>query len=288
MSEEHQNMDTDAAATAAAEDDRKLFVGGLNQDTKDTDIKEHFGQYGEVESVNLKTDAATGRSRGFAFVVFSTEPACDAAVAAGTHNIKGKDVAVKKAQAKQGKIYVGKLKAELTDEAIKEFFGQYGSIATVEQPFDKVKNERKNFCFITFDKEDTAKKLLKEGTVNISGHELEIKKVNPPNKGMPGGFGGGRGGGRGGFQGGFGGPGYGGYGDAYGGWGGYGGPAAYGGYGGWDGGYGGGYGGYGGGQWGGYGAGGAGGKARGGPRGGARGGARGAGAGRGGQRTKPY
>ena len=36
------------------------------------------------------------------------------------------------------------------------------------------------------DKEDTAKKLLKEGTVNISGHELEIKKVNPPNKGMQG------------------------------------------------------------------------------------------------------
>jgi len=283
-------MDTDAAAAAAAaEDDRKLFVGGLPQGAKDTDIKTHFEQYGEVESVNLKTDAATGRSRGFAFVVFVTEASCDAAVAAGTHNLQGKDVAVKKAQAKQGKIYVGKLKAELTDEAIKEFFGQYGSIATVEQPFDKVKNERKNFCFITFDKEDTAKKLLKEGSVHISGHELEIKKVNPPNKGMQGGFGGGRGGGRGGFQGGFGGPGgYGGYGDAYGGWGGYGGPAAaYGGYGGWDGGYGGYGGGYGGGQWGGYG-GAAGGKARGGPRGGARGGARGAGAGRGGQRTKPY
>ena len=47
-------------------------------------------------------------------------------------------------------------------------------------------SEPKNFCFITFDKEDTAKKLLKEGTVNISGHELEIKKVNPPNKGMQG------------------------------------------------------------------------------------------------------
>jgi len=286
MSEEH-NMETDAAAAAAAaEDDRKLFVGGLPQDAKDTDIKEHFGQYGEIENVNLKTDATTGRSRGFAFVVFVEEAGVNAAVAAATHNIKGKDVAVKKAQAKQGKIYVGKLKAELTDETIKEFFGQYGNVAQIEQPFDKVKNERKNFCFITFDKEDTAKKLLKEGTVTINGHELEIKKVNPPNK-MQGGFGGGRGGGRGGQHGGFGGPGgwggYGGYGDAYG-WGGYGGPAdAYGGYG--MGGYGG-YGGYGGGQWGGYG-GQAGGKARGGARGGARGARGAAGAGRG-QRQKPY
>jgi len=283
MSEEH-NMETDAAAAAAAEDDRKLFVGGLPQDAKDTDIKEHFGQYGGIESVNLKTDATTGRSRGFAFVVFETEEGVNAAVAAATHNIKGKDTAVKKAQAKQGKIYVGKLKSDLTDETIKEFFGQYGSIAQVEQPFDKVKNERKNFCFITFDKEDTAKKLLKEGTVTINGSELEIKKVNPPAK-MQQGFGG-RGGGRGGHQGGFGGPGgwggYGGYGDAYG----WGGPAAaYGGYGGYGGGWDGGYGGYGGGQWGGYG--GAGGKARGGARGAARGGRGAMGAGRG-QRQKPY
>lgn len=241
--------------------------------------------------MNLKTDASTGRSRGFAFVVFVDEAGVNAAVAAATHNIKGKDVAVKKAQAKQGKVYVGKLKPELTDEAIKEFFGQYGNVAQIEQPFDKVKNERKNFCFITFDKEETAKKLLKEGTVNIQGHELEIKKVNPPNKGMQGGFGGGgRGGGRGGQHGGFGGPGgwggyggYGGYGDAYG-WGGYGGGPADA-YGGWAGGYGG----YGGGQWGGYGGNPAGGKARGGgARGGAAGGrGRGAGAGRG-QRQKPY
>ena len=34
--------------------------------------------------------------------------------------------------------------AKLSDEAIKKFFGQYGSIATVEQPFDKVKNEWKS------------------------------------------------------------------------------------------------------------------------------------------------
>jgi len=298
MSAEDQNqaMDTTdaaaAAAAAAAEDDRKLFVGGLPQDAKEADIKEHFGQFGAIgpQGVNLKTDASTGRSRGFAFVVFEETEGVEKAVAAATHNIKGKDVAVKKAQAKTGKVYVGKLKPELTDEQIKEFFSQYGTINQVEQPFDKVKNERKNFCFITFDKEETAKKLLKEGSVSINGNELEIKKVTPKPAGGGmgmGGFGGGRGGGRGGQQGGYGGYGgqqwggnYAGYGDAYG-WGGYGGPDAYGAYGGW-GGYGGGN------QWG-YGGPGqvAGGKARGGPRGGGAGRGRGVGAGRG-QRQKPY
>jgi len=278
-----------AAAAAAAEDDRKLFVGGLPQGALEDQLKEHFGQFGAIDSVNVKTDAATNRSRGFAFVVFSEVEGMEKAVAAASHNIQGKDVAVKKAQAKQGKVYVGKLTKDVTDEQVKEFFSQYGTIAQVEQPFDKVKNERKNFCFITFDKEETAKKLLKEGSVSINGNELEIKKVTPKPAGgqmMGGGFGGGRGGGRGGQHGGYGG--YGGqqwggygaapYGDAYG-WGGYGAPDAYGGYG---------WGGYGGGnQWGYGGQGMAGGKARGGPRGGGASRGRGVGAGRG-QRQKPY
>ena len=34
------------------------------------DIKEYFGQYGEIDNINLKTDPHTGRSRGFAFIVF--------------------------------------------------------------------------------------------------------------------------------------------------------------------------------------------------------------------------
>merc|ERR1739838_154778 len=99
--------------------------------------------------INLKTDPATGRSRGFAFVVFKSIEGLKDAVTTEEHSVKGKKVAVKKAQAKQGKIYVGKLKAELSDDDIKSHFAQFGTIAAVEQPFDKVKNERKNFCFIT-------------------------------------------------------------------------------------------------------------------------------------------
>merc|ERR1712142_1417208 len=94
---------------------------------------------------NLKTDPATGRSRGFAFVVFKTVDGLKDAVATEEHAVKGKKVAVKKAQAKQGKIYVGKLKAELSDDDIKSHFAQFGQIAQVEQPFDKTKNERKNY-----------------------------------------------------------------------------------------------------------------------------------------------
>ena len=276
---------------ACDEDDRKLFVGGLSQDAKESDLKEYFTQFGDISSVTLKTDPSTGRSRGFAFVVFKKVAGLEAVTAKedGEHSVKGKKVAVKKAQAKQGKVYVGKLKGENTEDEIKEFFTQFGKVISIEHPYDKAKGEKKNFCFITFEKEEVAKKLLKDGTVQYKGNELDIKKVTPKEggQGMMGMRGGGQMGGYGrGMRGGgqmhhmhqdyYGGQGqWGGYGD-YSGWG-------YGGYDPYYGQGGGGWGGYGGGsqgQWGGYSSGG---KT---PRGQGRGAQRGRG-GRG-QRQKPY
>jgi squid-like protein len=211
----NDNMDTTAGA--GCEDDRKLFAGGLPQDAKEAQIKEHFGQFGEIETVTLKTDMATGRSRGFCFIVYKSVDSLEAAVAA-EHTISNKKVAVKKAQAKQGKVYIGKLPAELSDDEIKNHMATFGTIANIEQPFDKIKNERKNFCFITYESENVAKQLLKEGTVYISGTELEVKKVTPKPQ-YPGGMDpsmgymmGGRGGYGGGYDQGYGGGGYGGYG----------------------------------------------------------------------------
>jgi len=284
-----ESMDT--SELLPDEDDRKLFVGGLPQDAKQEDISAHFQTFGEIDNINIKTDPATGRSRGFAFVVFKTVQSLQDAVNEQEHSVKGKKVAVKKAKAKEGKIYVGKLKPELSDEEIKNHFAQFGSISQVEQPFDKTKNERKNFCFITFEKEESAKQLLKAGTTIVNGVELEVKKVTPkPDPRVMGMAFMGRGGGRGGFNG----P-YGPYGDYYGY--GYGDPYFAGGWGG--------YGGYGGGGWGGFdqygGKGGAKGGAGGprgggqgvgantvGGRGGQRGGGRGRGGGGGGERHNPY
>ena len=68
-------------------------------------------------------DPTTGRSRGFAFVVFEEVDPLNAAL--GTeHTIKNKKVAVKKAASKQGKIYVGKFNQPITEDEIKSFFAQ--------------------------------------------------------------------------------------------------------------------------------------------------------------------
>jgi RNA recognition motif-containing protein len=50
----------------------KLFVGNLSFDTSSEQLRDLFGETGEVVSVTVPIDRDTGRPRGFAFVELST------------------------------------------------------------------------------------------------------------------------------------------------------------------------------------------------------------------------
>ena len=47
---------------------KKIYVGNLPFSATDDEVRSLFGEYGDVESVNLITDRETGRPRGFGFV----------------------------------------------------------------------------------------------------------------------------------------------------------------------------------------------------------------------------
>ena len=59
-----------------------IYVGNLSFNTSQDGLRDLFATYGEVTSVNIITDAYTGRSRGFGFVEMATEEAASAAIAA--------------------------------------------------------------------------------------------------------------------------------------------------------------------------------------------------------------
>ena len=60
--------------------DSRLFVGNLSYQTMENDLQEYFSQAGVVTSVNLMLDKFTGKSRGFAFIEFSTSEEANKAV----------------------------------------------------------------------------------------------------------------------------------------------------------------------------------------------------------------
>ena len=196
-----KSMDT--SNVTLPEDDCRLFVSVFPENAKQDDISDHFQTFGEIDNIIFSSDPEAGSSKApSAFVRFKTAGGLKATFATEEHAVKGKTFDVKKLPAKPGKIYVGKIKAELSNMEIKSHFAQFGPIAKVEQPFDKSKKERKDFCFITFVKEDSAELLLKAGTTTVNGIELEVKKVTPKpdprakgmmgmDRGEKGGYGGG-------------------------------------------------------------------------------------------------
>jgi len=52
-----------------------LYVGNLSFNTSEEDLKSLFAEYGEINSVKIITDNATGRSKGFAFVEMGSKDA---------------------------------------------------------------------------------------------------------------------------------------------------------------------------------------------------------------------
>lgn len=132
-----------------------------------------------MESVNLKLNPMTGKSRCFAFVVFKDATTVPLVMDAGEHAINSKKVDVKKAKAKPGKIFVGGLKPEMTDEDIREAFAKFGTIIEFDMPYDKIRKARKGFGFITFEREETMKELIKMGKVSVGEHKVDLRKATP-------------------------------------------------------------------------------------------------------------
>lgn len=77
---------------------KKMFIGGVSQETSEEDIRTYFSQFGNVTDVELKYDKATQRMKGFGFVGFDSEDVVEKLTQVRFHTIKGKAVEAKKAE----------------------------------------------------------------------------------------------------------------------------------------------------------------------------------------------
>ncbi|NXS37468.1 ROA1 protein, partial [Pomatostomus ruficeps] len=56
---------------------KKIFVGGIKEDTEEHHLRDYFGQYGKIEVIEIMTDRGSGKKRGFAFVTFDDHDSVD-------------------------------------------------------------------------------------------------------------------------------------------------------------------------------------------------------------------
>src|SRR3990167_3894065 len=81
---------------------QKLYVGNLNFDATENDVREAFGSFGQVEDVKIVMDRFSGRSRGFAFVrMDSADSAGKAKEALNGQPFQGKSLVIDWARTEQ-------------------------------------------------------------------------------------------------------------------------------------------------------------------------------------------
>lgn len=164
-------------------EDKKIFVGGISYEVTNDDLSEHFAKFGEVTQAQVKYDRITGRSRGFAFVEFSSGDSCKAALAAREQTIKNKQVEVKPAKSRENKkVFVGGLPSDFNETELRQHFEQFGKVEDIEWPFDKQTKQRRNFAFIVFEEEEAADRASAQLKQTFGSRECDVKKAVPQGK----------------------------------------------------------------------------------------------------------
>ncbi|EPS59033.1 hypothetical protein M569_15778, partial [Genlisea aurea] len=180
----------------------KLFIGGISWDTNEDRLKEYFGAYGEVIEAVIMRDRATGRARGFGFIVFAN-PLVAERVVKEKHIIDGRTVEAKKAvprddhhlmnrntgsggsihgspsQSRTKKIFVGGLASTVTENDFKNYFDQFGTITDVVVMYDHNTQRPRGFGFITYDSEDAVDRVLHNTFHELNGKMVEVKRAVP-------------------------------------------------------------------------------------------------------------
>jgi len=186
------------------EQSRKLFIGGLDYDTTDEKLRQHFEQWGELTDHVVMKFPDSKRSRGFGFVTYASGPSVDNCLDSLPHTIDGKTVEIKRATPREDdhgrrrgrgrfdddeeydpeskqmrKLFVGGLSYQTSEEQLREYFEQYGELVdSVVMKFPDSGRSR-GFGFVTFEKAYMVDNCQKARPHELDGKTIETKRATP-------------------------------------------------------------------------------------------------------------
>lgn len=173
---------------------RKIFVHGLGWDTTAETLTSVFGKYGEIEDCKAVTDKASGKSKGYGFILFKHRSGARKALLEPQKKIGNRMTSCQLASTgpvpappptaappvseyTQRKIFVSNVAAELDPHKLLEFFSKFGEIEDGPLGLDKHTGKPKGFCLFVYKSIESARKALEEPHKNFEGHTLHCQKA---------------------------------------------------------------------------------------------------------------
>ncbi|KAK1586614.1 hypothetical protein Q3G72_004256 [Acer saccharum] len=193
---------------------RKIFVHGLGWDTTAETLKSEFSRYGEIEDCKAVMDRVSGKSKGYAFILFKHRSGARKALKQPQKKIGNRMTSCQLASTgpvpappptappvseyTQRKIFVSNVSADLEPEKLLEFFNQFGEVEEGPLGLDKNTGRPKGFALFVYKSVESAKKALEEPHKTFQGHTLHCQKaIDGPKPGKQQGYAGGAGAGAG-------------------------------------------------------------------------------------------
>ncbi|XP_057441494.1 UBP1-associated protein 2B-like [Lotus japonicus] len=181
---------------------RKIFVHGLGWDTTAETLTSVFSKYGEIEDCKAVTDKVTGKSKGYAFILFKHRDGCRRALKNPQKKIGNRTTSSQLASAgpvpatppnappvseyTQRKIFVSNVSSDIEPLKLLEFFKQFGEVEDGPLGLDKNTGRPKGFALFVYRSVESAKKALEEPNKEYEGHTLYCQKAVDGPKGSKG------------------------------------------------------------------------------------------------------
>ncbi|KAI3988894.1 hypothetical protein MKX01_016465 [Papaver californicum] len=174
---------------------RKIFVHGLGWDTTAETLISVFKKYGEIEDCKAVCDKVSGKSKGYAFILFKRRSSAKKALKEPQKKIGNRMTACQLASAGPApapaaavaappvseytarKIYVSNVGAEVDPQKLLAFFSRFGEIEEGPLGLDKHTGKPKGFALFVYRSTESAKKALEEPHKTFDGTVLHCQKA---------------------------------------------------------------------------------------------------------------
>ncbi len=182
-------------ADDADRNSRTVFISNLDYAVGESELRSMLESSGEISELRLvKTPA--GKSKGFAYVEFTSRSSVDAALARDRELLGGRPVFISEktdnpssrphafkyeTALEKNKIFVRHLPpSHATSEEMEKLFGNFGCIKSVRLPTYR-NGHSKGIAFVEFEEEKSANAAvtMTDGTV-LGGKEISVAISNPP------------------------------------------------------------------------------------------------------------